>query len=62
MAVKSDIEIAREAELWPIKKVAESIGITEDDLELYGKHKAKLSEEYLQKIAGNKIGKLVLVT
>ncbi len=62
MAVKSDIEIAREAELWPIKKVAESIGIAEDDLELYGKYKAKLSEEYLQKIKDNKKAKLVLVT
>ncbi|WP_026497456.1 formate--tetrahydrofolate ligase [Butyrivibrio sp. WCD2001] len=62
MAVKSDIEIAREAEMWPIKKVAENIGISEDDLELYGKYKAKLSEEYLQKIKKNKTGKLVLVT
>ncbi len=62
MAFKSDIEIAREAELWPIKKVAERIGIEEDDLELYGKYKAKLSEEYLQKISKNEKGKLVLVT
>ena len=62
MAVKSDIEIAREAELWPIKKVAENVGITEDDLELYGKYKAKLSEEYLQRISNNNAGKLVLVT
>ncbi len=62
MAFKSDIEIAREAELWPIKKVAERIGIDEDDLELYGKYKAKLSEEYLQKISKNEKGKLVLVT
>ena len=60
--MKSDIEIAREAELWPIKQVAEKIGISEDDLELYGKYKAKLSEEYLEKISGNKEGKLVLVT
>ena len=62
MAVKSDIEIAREAELWTIKKVAEEIGVTEDDLELYGKYKAKLTEEYLQKIKSNKKAKLVLVT
>ncbi len=62
MAFKSDIEIAREATLWPIKQVAEKIGITEDDLELYGKYKAKLTDEYLKKIEGNKKGKLVLVT
>ena len=62
MAFKSDIEIAREAELWPIAKVAEKIDVTEDDLELYGKHKAKLSEEFLNRISGNKKGKLVLVT
>ncbi|MCR5656443.1 MAG: formate--tetrahydrofolate ligase [Butyrivibrio sp.] len=62
MAVKSDIEIAQETELWPIKDVAKSIGIEEDDLELYGKYKAKLSEEYVQRVAKNKKGKLVLVT
>ncbi|WP_026494744.1 formate--tetrahydrofolate ligase [Butyrivibrio sp. WCD3002] len=62
MAFKSDIEIAREAELFPIGKVAESIGITEDDLEYYGKYKAKLTEDFLQKIADRKKGKLVLVT
>ncbi len=62
MAFKSDIEIAREAELWPIKEVAAKLGAGEDDLELYGKYKAKLSEEYLQKISKNKKGKLVLVT
>jgi formate--tetrahydrofolate ligase len=62
MAFKSDIEIAREAELFPIGKVAETIGITEDDLEYYGKYKAKLTEDFLQKIADRKKGKLVLVT
>ncbi len=62
MAFKTDIEIAREAKLWPVKQVAEKLGITEDDLELYGKYKAKLSDEYLNKINGNKKGKLVLVT
>ncbi len=62
MAFKSDIEIAREAELWPIKEVAKKLDISEDDIELYGKYKAKISEEYLQKIANNKKGKLVLVT
>ena len=57
--MKSDIEIAQEAVLEPITKVAESIGISSDDIELYGKYKAKLSEEYLKKIADNKKGKLV---
>ncbi|WP_026525701.1 formate--tetrahydrofolate ligase [Butyrivibrio sp. MB2005] len=62
MAFKSDIEIAREAELLPIGKVAETIGITEDDLEYYGKYKAKLTEDFLQKISDKQKGKLVLVT
>ena len=60
--MKSDIEIAQESTLWPIKKVAEAIGATEDDLELYGKYKAKLSDEFLDKNKNNPDGKLVLVT
>ncbi|MCR4991089.1 MAG: formate--tetrahydrofolate ligase [Lachnospiraceae bacterium] len=60
--MKSDIEIANEAELFPITKIASSIGIEEDDLELYGKYKAKLSNEYIKKTSGNKEGKLILVT
>ena len=60
--MKSDIEIAQEAELKPIKDIAASIGIKEDDLELYGKYKAKLSSDYLKSISGNKKGKLILVT
>ncbi len=60
--MKSDIEIAQEAELIPIKGVAASVGINEDDLELYGKYKAKLSEEYLRSLQGKPDGKLVLVT
>ncbi|MBQ7430133.1 formate--tetrahydrofolate ligase [Butyrivibrio sp.] len=60
--MKTDIEIAQETVMQPIKEVAMSLGITEDDIELYGKYKAKLSEEYLQKIQGNKEGKLILVT
>ena len=48
--MKTDIEIAQEAVMEPITKVAESIGIEADDLELYGKYKAKLSEEFLRKI------------
>ncbi len=60
--MKKDIEIAREAVMLPIKDVAEKIGISEDDLELYGKYKAKLSDDYLKKIEHNKDGKLILVT
>ena len=60
--MKTDIEIAQEASLAPIEKVAESLSLTMDDLELYGKYKAKLSEETLTRIAGNKDGKLILVT
>ena len=47
MAVKSDIEIAQEAKLLHIREVAAKLGIEEDDLEYYGKYKAKLSEEYI---------------
>ena len=62
MAVKTDIEIAREAKMLPIKEVAAQLNIEEDDLELYGKYKAKLSNEFLKKIEKNEDGKLVLVT
>ena len=60
--MKTDIEIAQEAVMEPITKVAESIGIEADDLELYGKYKAKLSEEFLRKIQDPPNGKLILVT
>ncbi|MFT3985507.1 MAG: formate--tetrahydrofolate ligase, partial [Lachnospiraceae bacterium] len=60
--MKTDIQIAQESKLFPIKDVAESIGISEDDLELYGKYKAKLSEEYLTQIKDRPNGKLILVT
>ena len=60
--MKSDIEIAEAAVLKPIREIAAPFGITEDDLELYGKYKAKLSEEYLEKIESNPDGKLILVT
>ena len=59
---KSDIEIAQEAVMLPIKEVAASIGIEEDDLEFYGKYKAKLSDEFAKKIENNENGKLILVT
>ncbi len=58
----TDIEIAQSAELMPIKDVAAKIGLTEDDIELYGKYKAKISSEYIESIQGNPDGKLVLVT
>ncbi len=60
--MKSDIQIAQEAQMIHIKDVAKSLGISEDDLELYGKYKAKFSDELLSKIESNKNGKLVLVT
>ena len=60
--MKTDIQIAQEAQMLPIKDVAASIGVSEDDIELYGKYKAKLSDEYWDKIKDNKDGKLILVT
>lgn len=60
--MKTDIEIAQEAKMLPITQVAAGLGIDEDDLELYGKYKAKLSDEYLKKLEKNPDGKLVLVT
>ncbi len=60
--MKSDIQIAQEAKMIHIKDVAKQLGITEDDLDLYGKYKAKLSDELLTKIESNPDGKLVLVT
>ncbi len=60
--MKSDIQIAQEAQMINIKEVAKSLDIKEDDLEFYGKYKAKLSDELLSSIESNKDGKLVLVT
>ena len=60
--MKTDIEIAQEAELFHIKDVAKAYDITEDDLELYGKYKAKLSNEFLSQLKDRPDGKLVLVT
>ena len=59
---KSDIEIAQEAKLSHIRDVAAKIGIEEDELEFYGRYKAKLSDELEKRIAGNRDGKLILVT
>lgn len=61
-SMKTDIEIAQEAQMLPITEVVKEIGLTADELELYGKYKAKISNEYLKKIEGNKKGKLILVT
>lgn len=60
--MKTDIEIAQEAVMEPIVKVAQKLGIKEDELELYGKYKAKISDEYMNSIKGNPDGRLVLVT
>ncbi|MFC0477995.1 formate--tetrahydrofolate ligase [Robertmurraya beringensis] len=62
VSVKSDIEIAQSAEMKPIIQIAEKIGLTDDDLELYGKYKAKISSDTLSKIQGNPNGKIILVT
>ncbi|MGP1434676.1 MAG: formate--tetrahydrofolate ligase [Catonella sp.] len=59
---KTDIEIAKEAVMKPIGEVAEKLGITSDELELYGKYKAKLSDELWDRIKENEDGKLILVT
>lgn len=60
--MKSDIEIAQEAVMKPIKEVAAAYGIGEDDLELYGKYKAKLTDELWEQVKDRPNGKLVLVT
>lgn len=60
--MKTDIQIAQEAEMLPIREVAAQLEIAEDDLELYGKYKAKLSDELMEKVKDNRDGKLILVT
>lgn len=60
--MKTDIEIAQEAELIPIVDVAAKIGIAADDLELYGKYKAKISDEYIAAGQNRPDGRLILVT
>ena len=60
--MKTDIQIAQEATMLPIKDVTASIGIEEDDLELYGKYKAKISDELINRTKKNPDGKLILVT
>ena len=60
--MKSDIQIAQEAKMEPIVKIAEKINLTEDDIELYGKYKCKISLDVLKKNKDKKDGKLILVT
>lgn len=58
----TDVEIAQSAKMKPIKEVAQKVGLDEDDLELYGKYKAKISLEAITKLKNNEDGKLILVT
>ena len=58
----TDVQIAQQAQMQPIKEVAGKLGLVEDDLELYGKYKAKISLETMQKVESNENGKLILVT
>lgn len=60
--MKTDIQIAQEAEMVHIREVAKKLDIAEEELDLYGKYKAKLSDELIKRIENNKDGKLVLVT
>ena len=60
--MKTDIQIAQEATLLPINKIAEKIGLSEDDYEMYGKYKAKVDFNLLNRLADKKDGKLILVT
>ena len=58
----TDIEIAQQAEMEPIKNVAAKLGMSEDDIEMYGKYKAKISDELIARSHNNPDGKLILVT
>lgn len=60
--IKSDIEIAQESRLTPIKEIAECLGLTENDIEYYGKYKAKISYEKIHSLKNSEDGKLILVT
>lgn len=60
--MKTDIEIAQSAKMLPIRDIADKLGITEDDLEYYGKYKAKISENYIAGLSDKPDGKLILVT
>lgn len=60
--MKTDIQIAQEATMLPIGKIAEKLGVTEDELEYYGKYKAKINDEFIKRTADKPYGKLILVT
>ena len=62
MSYLSDIEIAQRTQMEPITEVAKKLGIAEDDLELYGRYKAKVTFDLWEKIKGREDGKLILVT
>ena len=58
--MKTDIEIAKEAKMLPITEIAHKLGIEDDELELYGKYKAKINDAFLKRTADRKNGKLIL--
>jgi len=60
--MKTDIQIAHEAKMLPIKKIADELGVLDDELELYGKFKAKITDEFLDRMKDKPDGKLILVT
>ena len=60
--MKTDIEIAKEAKMLPITEIATKLGIEDDELEMYGKYKAKINDAFLKRTADRKNGKLILVT
>ena len=60
--MKTDIEIAREAKMLPITVIAKNLGVEDDELELYGKYKAKINDDFLKRTENRKNGKLILVT
>ena len=60
--MKTDIQIAQEATMLPIGKIAEKLGVTEDELEYYGKYKAKITDDFIKRTADKPNGKLILVT
>ena len=60
--MKTDVQIAQEAEMLPISQIADSVGIEDDELELYGKYKGKVSLDVLSRLEDKPDGKLILVT
>ena len=60
--MKTDIQIAKEASMLPITQIADKLGITDDELELYGKYKAKINDAFLKRTENRPNGKLILVT